>query len=40
MNQLDFTFDAAPWEQVIAEITPGGELDAIQFLALMEPEAL
>ena len=39
MNRLEFTFDTAPWEQVIAEITPGGQLDAMQFLALMESES-
>lgn len=39
MNRLEFTFDKAPWEQVIAEITPGGQLDAMQFLTLMESES-
>ena len=39
MNQAEFTFDMSPWEQVIAEIAQGGELDAMQFLALMEPES-
>lgn len=39
MNDLEFTFDCAPWEQAIGRIAPGGSLDAIQFLTLMEPES-
>lgn len=39
MNHLEFAFDAAPWEQAIAEIAPGGQIDGMQFLALMEPES-
>ena len=39
MNDLEFTFDCAPWEQAMGEIAPGGSMDAIQFLALMEPES-
>ena len=38
MNDLEFAFESAPWERAIHEITPGTDLDAIQFLALMEPE--
>ena len=38
MNQLDFTFEAAPWEQVLEGICIGGQLDGTQFLALMESE--
>ena len=39
MNHLEFAFDAAPWEQAIAEIAPGGQMDGMHFLALMEPES-
>lgn len=39
MNDLEFTFDSAPWEQAIGEIAPGGSMDAMQFLTLMEPES-
>lgn len=38
MNHLEFTFEEAPWERAIAGITPGGELDGVQFLTMMEPE--
>ena len=38
MSDLEFTFDIAPWEQAIGKIAPGSELDAMGFLALMEPE--
>lgn len=38
MNHLEFTFEESPWEQAIAGITPGGELDGVQFLTMMEPE--
>lgn len=39
MNNLEFTFETAPWEQVIAQTTCGGELDGVQFLAIMEQES-
>lgn len=39
MNDLEFTFDCAPWEQAIGEIAPGGILDAMQFLTWMESES-
>ena len=39
MNDLEFTFETAPWEQVIARTDCGGELDGVQFLALMEQES-
>ena len=39
MNDLEFTFEASPWEQAIGEIAPGGVLDGVQFLTLMEPES-
>ena len=39
MNHLEFAFDASEWEQVIGELAPGGQLDGMQFLALMEPES-
>lgn len=39
MNHLEFTFADAPWEQMLDHIAPGGELDGVQFLALMETES-
>lgn len=39
MNDLEFTFESTHWEQTVEAITPGGSLDAMQFLALMEPES-
>jgi len=39
MKDLEFTFETSPWEQVITQITPGGELDGVQFLAMMEQES-
>ena len=39
MNHLEFTFEESPWEQAISEIATGGELDGVQFLAMMEPES-
>ena len=39
MNHLEFTFEEAPWEQAIAGIAPGGEMDGVQFLTVMEPES-
>lgn len=39
MTQLEFAFDAAPWERVIEALLPGGQLDGVEFLALMEPES-
>lgn len=39
MNHLEFTFEASPWEQALAQIAPGGELDGVQFLTMMEPES-
>lgn len=39
MNRLEFAFEAAPWEQALAQIAPGGQLDGVQFLTLMEPES-
>ena len=39
MNDLEFVFETAPWEQAIGEIPQGGQLDGVQFLALMEPES-
>ena len=39
MNQLEFTFENSAWELAIAEIAPGGALDGVQFLTMMEPES-
>lgn len=39
MNDLEFTFETSPWELAIAQIAPGGELDGVQFLAMMEQES-
>ena len=38
MNHLEFTFEESPWERAITGIAPGGEMDGVQFLAMMEPE--
>ena len=38
MNQLDVTFEKAPWEQIFEDLPDGGVLDAVRFLALMESE--
>lgn len=39
MNHLEFTFEASPWEQTLAQIVPGGQLDGVQFLTMMESES-
>lgn len=39
MINLDVTFDASDWEQALNQIAPGGRLDGVQFLAMMEPES-
>lgn len=39
MNHLEFTFDTAPWEQAIMDTAPGGTMDAVAFLTMMEPES-
>ena len=39
MNHLEFAFEESPWEQALAKIAPGGMLDGVQFLAMMEPES-
>ena len=38
MNQLDNTFEASPWEQVLDTLRPGTQLSAARFLTMMEPE--
>lgn len=38
MNDLDFSFETAPWELEIACLRPEGEMDAVHFLTLMESE--
>ncbi|MBE6975924.1 MAG: sigma-70 family RNA polymerase sigma factor [Ruminococcaceae bacterium] len=39
MNQLDITFDPAPWEGILGGLPRGAELSAARFLTLMEPES-
>lgn len=39
MNHLEFTFEESPWERAIVGIASGGEIDGVQFLAMMEPES-
>ncbi len=39
MTHLEFAFDASSWKQAIGEIAPGGALDGMQFLTMMEPES-
>lgn len=39
MNQLEFTFGEAHWEQVLSGIASGETLDGIRFLTMMEPES-
>jgi len=38
MRQIEFDFEPAPWEQLLATLTPGQSLSAVQFLAVMENE--
>ena len=38
MNQLEFTFEKSPWEQLLENLPNGGALDAVRFLTLMESE--
>lgn len=38
MNDLDFSFEVAPWELEISHLCPDGEMDAVHFLTLMESE--
>lgn len=38
MNELDFTFDATPWELTMDTLRAGGRLSAARFLTLMEGE--
>ena len=38
MNDLDFTFEATPWELTLETLKPGGKLSAARFLTLMEGE--
>ncbi len=38
MMELDFTFEASPWEALIAQAGPGGRISAAQFLTLTEGE--
>lgn len=34
----EFTFEEAAWEQTLEQLIPGSQLDAVQFLTLMESE--
>lgn len=38
MSILQFNFEKPEWESVFNSIPEGGEFDAVQFLAMMEPE--
>ena len=38
MNELEITFSHTSWEQILDQLAPGSQLDAIQFLTLMEQE--
>ena len=38
MNDMDFTFEATPWELTLDTLVPGGSLSAARFLTLMEGE--
>ncbi|MBP3672681.1 MAG: sigma-70 family RNA polymerase sigma factor [Oscillospiraceae bacterium] len=38
MNEMDFTFEATPWELTMDALKEGGSLSAARFLALMEGE--
>lgn len=38
MNHLEFTFEQPLWEQLLESVAAGGTLDAVRFLAAMEPE--
>ena len=38
MIDLDFTFEATPWELTLEKLCPGQSLSAVRFLALMEGE--
>ena len=38
MHQIEFDFESTPWEQLLATLTPGQNLSAVQFLAVMEGE--
>ena len=39
MNYLDVTFGSSGWEHFLDRITPGGMVDGVQFLAMMEQES-
>lgn len=38
MNDLDFSFEQAPWEVEISRLQPGSQIDAVHFLTMMESE--
>lgn len=35
---MEFTFEPSLWEEALSELQPGDTIDAVRFLALMEPE--
>lgn len=39
MNQLEYIFEEAGWEQTITAMPDGGTLSGMQFLTLLEPES-
>lgn len=38
MNDLEFSFEPAPWEQALSALKPGDRFSAVRFLTLLEPE--
>ena len=38
MNDMDFSFEATPWELTMETLKPGDQLSAARFLTLMEGE--
>ena len=37
---LDISFQSAPWEALLQQLTPGEKIDALQLLALTEEDSL
>lgn len=38
MNDLEFSFELAPWERALSSLKPGDRFSAVRFLTLLEPE--
>ena len=36
MNELEFTFEKAPWETELEKLVPGESISAVRFLDLLE----